>query len=306
MSKILTRQEIEEKVNENNPFGTKFIYESWQPNKKEADFICGKCGEKFTRGLHNFYKSKYKICSKCTRSTQGTKLTPLNQVKKEFIDKGWKPLFTDFKNSKELLPFIDEKGYKGAITLSSLRNGSNNSPFAKYNPFALENIRRYCELNELKCKIPDQKYLGWDNRFKLICECGREFTTTFTHFIEGKHECDRCTGSQSIYEIKIENWLIANKVPYIRQYRIKELPRQPFDFFVDNKVLIEMDGEFHFRAIRMASEEQALKEYEALKQRDKIKTDFCKENNIKLIRFTKDQIINKEYAQILLNTFIKA
>lgn len=306
MSKILTRQEIEEKVNKDNPFGTKFVYESWQPNKKDVDFICGKCGERFTRDLYNFYKSKYKVCGKCTRNIQGTRLVSLNQVQKEFIDKGWEPLFIEYKSAKDLLPFIDKKGYKGAITLSSLRQGTNNSTFAKYNPFVLENIRRYCELNGLSCKIPDQEYLGWDNPFKVICECGREFITTFTHFTEGKHECDRCSGRQSVYEIKIENWLIANKVPYVRQYRIKELPRQPFDFFVDNKVLIEMDGEFHYRAIKMISEEQALKEYEALKQRDKIKTDYCKEHNIKLIRFTKAQIINKEYEQILLNTFIKA
>ena len=50
--------------------------------------------------------------------------------------------------------------------------------------------------------------------------------------------------------------------------------------------MIEYDGEQHFKPIRFnkCTEEQAIHNFREIQKRDKIKDDFCKENNIKLVR----------------------
>lgn len=54
-----------------------------------------------------------------------------------------------------------------------------------------------------------------------------------------------------------------------------------FDFFVDNRYLIEFDGEQHFHAIKKFGGKEKLQEQ---KRRDWYKNKWCHENNIPLIR----------------------
>lgn len=63
-----------------------------------------------------------------------------------------------------------------------------------------------------------------------------------------------------------------------------------FDFAIidDEKnliKLIEYDGEQHFKPIEQFGGQEA---FEELKQRDKIKNNYCREHNINLLRISKD------------------
>lgn len=60
-----------------------------------------------------------------------------------------------------------------------------------------------------------------------------------------------------------------------------------FDFYLpDYNILIEYDGEQHFKPVDFASKglEWATKIFEYNQIKDKIKNDYCKDNNIRLIR----------------------
>lgn len=60
-----------------------------------------------------------------------------------------------------------------------------------------------------------------------------------------------------------------------------------FDCYLDDyNVCIEYDGEQHFRPVRFGeeSDEETLLKFEYTQKHDKIKNDFCRENNIGLIR----------------------
>ena len=59
---------------------------------------------------------------------------------------------------------------------------------------------------------------------------------------------------------------------------------------------IEVDGEQHYRAINFFGGEENL-EYNQL--HDKIKSDYCKENNLPLIRISYIDLRNGQYEQIL-------
>ena len=69
------------------------------------------------------------------------------------------------------------------------------------------------------------------------------------------------------------------------------------DFFLpDYKICIEYDGEQHFRPVNYFG---GLESFERQIIRDKIKNEFCNENQIKLIRFNYKQTLNK--IEMLLN-----
>ena len=54
-----------------------------------------------------------------------------------------------------------------------------------------------------------------------------------------------------------------------------------FDFYVNNKYLIEYDGQQHFYDIKYFGGEEQFKKQQ---QYDKIKNEYCKSHNIPLIR----------------------
>ena len=59
----------------------------------------------------------------------------------------------------------------------------------------------------------------------------------------------------------------------------------PFDFYLPQyNILIEFDGEQHYHPIPRGKNNDGTKDYEILTKHDKIKTDYCIKNNIKLIR----------------------
>jgi hypothetical protein len=58
-----------------------------------------------------------------------------------------------------------------------------------------------------------------------------------------------------------------------------------FDFYIDNKYLIEYDGEQHFYPMSFGSQkETGTEKLLKTQERDKFKNQWCKDNNIPLIR----------------------
>ena len=69
----------------------------------------------------------------------------------------------------------------------------------------------------------------------------------------------------------------------------KDKKKLPFDFAVfDEKrnllFLIEYDGEHHFHPVRYKTFQNADRNYSICKKHDEIKNNFCKRNNIDLVR----------------------
>lgn len=111
---------------------------------------------------------------------------------------------------------------------------------------------------------------------------------------------------QSSKERIIESILIEFGVNFERQKRFDDCRYKyslPFDFVIYNddntiKCLIEYDGEQHFRSVDFYGGEDS---YQETKVRDQIKDDYCKCNNILLIRLNYTQTI-EEIKTILTNT----
>lgn len=72
-----------------------------------------------------------------------------------------------------------------------------------------------------------------------------------------------------------------------------------FDFYVDDKYLIEFDGEQHFKENYFFSKTQNLEETQ---KRDSVKNQWCKEHNIPLIRIPYTHLKDLCLEDLLLET----
>lgn len=125
----------------------------------------------------------------------------------------------------------------------------------------------------------------------IICHKHGEFMQSPGHHLSG-HGCPSCNESKG--EKIISSFLKRNKIKYIRQYKLDKCRnkyRLPFDFYLPNyNMCIEYDGEQHFKPIEAFGGKE---EFIKIKKRDKIKTDYCFNNKIKLLRISFKDNVNK-------------
>lgn len=125
---------------------------------------------------------------------------------------------------------------------------------------------------------------------KILCRCKKcdnEWETTPAS-LKGGSGCPRCV--QSHGERAISMYLDNNQIPYTTQKTFDDCvyeQKLKFDFFLPTiNTTIEYDGQQHFFPVDFASrgKEWAEAEYEKNRIKDKIKTDYCTDNGITLIR----------------------
>ena len=125
--------------------------------------------------------------------------------------------------------------------------------------------------------------------YKCLCDCGNTTIIAANHLKNGHTTSCGCINSKG--ELKISQILRKNNIPFEMQKTFNEC-RNPktnklfkFDFYVDNKYLIEYDGIQHFK---YRTDNSALwndkENFEKTQERDNFKNQYCKDNNIPIIR----------------------
>ena len=158
------------------------------------------------------------------------------------------------------------------------------------NVLNIEEIKRFVEENS-ESKLISNIYENVRQQLLFKCSCGKTFSTTFDGFKWRKvRRCRTCASSVSNMELEISNILSNKGIKYIPQYKFEKCKDNkflPFDFYLPEfNTCIEADGRQHFEEVCFGDMniEQAKENFLIIKRHDKIKNDFCKENNIKLIR----------------------
>jgi len=195
----------------------------------------------------------------------------------------------DFKDVDKSILCIDKYGFRVFASISNLKGNRTPSSF-QYNKYALDNIKLYCKLyrtdyeiiNDKYDKIKTQylwKYIGND----LPISIDPIFPQTADGFINGG--CGHPYFSKSQGNRDFENELIKNNINYIREKKFKGCKDKNllrFDFYIPKiNEIIEIDGIQHTKVINFWGGEEGLKDRI---RRDKIKNEYCKINNIKMIR----------------------
>lgn len=126
------------------------------------------------------------------------------------------------------------------------------------------------------------------------CDCGGQTVVYSGHLKSGHTQSCGCLISKG--EEKIANLLHKYNIPFIKQYTFNDCVGTNggllrFDFAVFNeegiKYLIEYDGWQHYQKTNSKWDRNGA--FEIRKKHDKIKDDFCKNNNIPLIRINSEK-----------------
>ena len=138
--------------------------------------------------------------------------------------------------------------------------------------------------------------------WKCKCDCGNECYVSMQCLSRGNTESCGCIQSRA--ENIIENILKRNNIEYQRQKRFigcEDVRSLPFDFYLPTRnIAIEYDGLFHYEVI-----EELGNDLEGQQRRDAIKTKYCEENDIILLRipyWEKDNIESILSDWLFLNT----
>lgn len=137
--------------------------------------------------------------------------------------------------------------------------------------------------------IPLEDYKGNEEKIKFKClKHNYVWEATPSNVTTIKH-CPKCNNTLH-NEKKIDSILTQWGYHFIKQKRFSDCIDKrslPFDFYLpDFNVLIEFDGEFHYMPVRKGNmtNEEAIEHMKRTQKHDQIKTQYCKDNNIPLIR----------------------
>ena len=143
-------------------------------------------------------------------------------------------------------------------------------------------------------------YIGGDNNKKItiICKEHGEFEQS-SHSHKNGAGCPKCKESKG--EKVIREYLIKNKINFNGQHKFKDckyINGLPFDFYLPElNLCIEFNGEQHYKSIKYWGGE---KSFILVQKRDKIKMEYCQNNNIPLITIKYDENIIEKLNQFIL------
>lgn len=147
-------------------------------------------------------------------------------------------------------------------------------------------------------------YTGYHNYLLVKClKCGYEYEITPANIIAGKR-CINCSVKQSKACDTIEKFLNLNNIKYLKEFKFDDLVYKKhlrFDYAVldeENKIklLIEYNGKQHY------IDENWGDDFDICQKRDKLKIDYCKDNNINLLIITYLQ--EKDIEEILKDNIL--
>ena len=161
------------------------------------------------------------------------------------------------------------------------KNGSNHAEYVE----KLSNINPNL--------IALDEYVNTETKMKHKCKvCKHEWEVKPGNILAGKG-CPKCNESRG--EKNIGNYLNINRIFYIPQHTFddcKDVRKLPFDFYIPElNMCIEYDGEQHFKVVDHFGGEEGLK---IRRNHDQIKTNYCEQNNILLLRIKYDEDIEEK------------
>lgn len=234
------------------------------------------------------------------------RLTPLFPVKRPNNNlKHWLCL-CDCGNLKVVLPSNLTSGY--IRSCGCIRSEKSSQRLTELNHSRILDLRnkqfgQLLVLNELP--EPHGEGPGVKYYYKCLCQKCGNITKVRSDLLTSKQKiyCELCNQYYSQGERKIYDLLTENNISFETQ-KIFDTCRfsdtnfvAKFDFYVNNKYIIEFDGRQHFKDYG-----NFYFNVPKIQEHDKIKNQWCFENNIPLIRIPYTQLLNLKIQDLLLET----
>lgn len=304
----LSYNQVKEYIDGGSGNGCKLLSNEYENNSRKLNIMC-KCGSKFEVSFGQFKDKNQKQCPVCGYKSGGDKhkhsieeiliyikentelsIINLNEnynpyQKLEFVCKCGEMVPQTFRTLKKNV----DRGGKGECNSCLRKRLSSNLTLS------VATVKKYIDTNGNGASLVSKEYKGSKDKLKIKCSCGEYFNVSFSKFKSGQIKCKTCTGTKSRGEHRVENFLLKKQISYKNQYWFRNLRSSIkkersrvlcFDFAITNKrglleCLIEFDGGQHYQSIKYFGGQKA---FERQQQNDQIKNQYCKDNNIPLIR----------------------
>lgn len=265
-------------------------------DRKKVEIVCREHGSFFTNPNRLLQKSGCPKCCGMYKSREDV----LDQIKEKIGDKyDYSKFIFDKMDSKSEI--ICHKHGSFFIRVNDLLR-NHGCPSCKgellkeLKTYDIETfIEKSVSVHNHQYDYSEVIYIDASIPVKIRCtKCNHFFYQKPAKHLQGRG-CIYCRISKG--EIRIFNFLDECNIQHIREFRIKGCKFKkplPFDFaiFEDQektklKMLIEYDGEHHFKPIlrsRKDSLKKAEERLQEIKFRDQVKTQYCLDNSIPLLR----------------------
>jgi len=256
--------------------------------RTKIKYKCGKCNtinEKIFQSYLNDHK-----CSVCS----GCEITTYNKVV-EIV-----------KNNNDIL-LTKENNYINGNSCITIKCGKCDYIYkTKYLPYKSHKCAK-CAGNLKKTHNEIEKHVldngdilisknveGTKMKIDIKCSiCNNIYNIRISSYLQG-HRCNICNMSKG--ERNIIDYLKKNNIKYIHNKKFadcKNINCLPFDFYVNEKFIIEFDGKQHFETNEYFGGEE---EYKIRRNNDIIKTKYCIDKNILLLRISYDYVNRIDYV----------
>lgn len=297
MARKLTYEEVKHFIEVESGSGCKLLSKEYINSKEKLKIQC-KCGEHFHITFNHFKRDKKYQCNTC-----GYKITGLKTKKskekfaKEVERYSNEYLFLEPYEKATIKIKVKHLtcGYVYKVRPNDFLSGyrcpkCGGTKKKTHEEFLLEVKNKYND--EFKVL---EKYKTIDEEIKFLHnKCGTVFTTTPYRLLTGNTGCPKCNSSKG--ENMIRSLLDKYKVEFKSQDNpIIKNKYLRYDFFVNNKVYVEFDGKQHFKPFYRLDKEKGEKQLLKTQYNDKIKNQYCIDNNIPLIRIPYWEYDNIEY-----------
>lgn len=262
-------------------------------HKQKIKIICKTCGKIHTTSFDS-YRQTIGVCRNCNTypiDYNGKKHNMpqwnYENTKKYIAELGMSLITTEaeFNSSKIKIKCSNGHEFEKSIysLLKSSKTGCNKCD-GVVQKLSYNDVFKY--VKNKGCELISKDYIEAHLPLEFRCSCGNTFIDTFHHFKwRDKTRCSKCSSTISTGEHKIISYLNNKKITYEYQKKFNDctyISYLPFDFYIDSfNVCIEYDGEHHFMPIQLYGGDDFLK---IQKIRDDIKTKYCIDKNIRLIR----------------------
>ena len=196
----------------------------------------------------------------------------------------------EIKNNTTYIKFLCPLHGEHEMRINNLINGKG-CPICN---FEKANKRHQLSTDEVESRINycngvllnKEDYINqYTKNLNIECPwCRKPFTTSLINFTQhGGQACPECESKMSLGERKIKCYLEDNNILFEREKWFsdcRDIKPLPFDFYLpDFQICIEFDGEQHFEDGHFNHSK-----LDYVQMHDSIKNDYCKNNNIKLVR----------------------
>jgi len=267
--------------------GDKYDYSlvEYKNNKTKIKIICPKHGmfEQMAGSHLNGYN-----CSKCSIDESRKKDIFINKSILKYNNK-YDYSLVDYKRTDKLVKIICPKHgiFEQTPTLHLKKGCQICEGNMKLNTGQIKIIFNKIHNNKYDYSLVD--YKNNKTKIKIICPKHGIFEQRPMSHKVG-NGCPKCRYSKG--EKEITNLLNQKEIKFVYNKRFqdcKDINELPFDFYLPNEnICIEYDGIQHYESNCFFGGDKRLKEQ---RKKDKIKTDYCKDKNIYLIRIRYDEDI---------------